>query len=110
MSTVWFSLPSPGEVRGSNDQARVGLEREKSVTMGTRWGSLKRPSTPLPFPQELSFRGHREGRPSGFSFSMKKTKALREEGTDATRVPGPSSGPQERLRVGWLISFISLSA
>ena len=42
--------------------------------------------------------------------SMKKTKDLREVGTDAARVPGPSSGPQERLRVGWLISFISLSA
>lgn len=43
-----------------NDQARVGLEREKSVTMGTRWGAFKRPSTHLPFPKELSFREHRE--------------------------------------------------
>lgn len=50
-------LPRAGK---RNDQARVGLGREKSVTMGTRWGAFKRPSTPLPFPKELSFREHRE--------------------------------------------------
>lgn len=51
MSTVWFSLPSPGQIRrrGRNDPSKGGTGKGEKFYHENQMGSFRRPSTPLTF-------------------------------------------------------------